>query len=277
VSDAPRSAQSTNVDAGDTPEEQSYRPTAVIVGAGGALGGASAVALAERGFACLLTGPTPQSLQRTINAVRHVGGQAIAVPADASREPDVERIFATCLEQLGPCDVLLHAAAIQGPTAPLGEISLQEWESVLSVNLGSVFLCARAALRQMLPRRRGSIILVSSADALRGFPMTGPYAATKSALTGFARALSAEAREDGVRVNVLSPGPMPEAAIYQTAVAGIARETGLAAADVVASVTGARRSYAARDIARGVVFLATSDSAAMTGQSLVMDALITQV
>jgi NAD(P)-dependent dehydrogenase (short-subunit alcohol dehydrogenase family) len=266
-----------DVDEGDGPEAPSHRPTAVIVGGGGALGAASAVALAQRGFACLVSGPTPLSLQRTVRAVEQVGGHAIAVPADAADERGVERIFAACEQQLGPCDVLLHAAAIQGPTAPLVDISLREWESVLSVNLGSVFLCARAALRQMLPRKQGSIVFVSSADALRGFPMTGPYAATKSALTGFARALSAETRDEGIRVNVLSPGPMPEAAIYQTAVGGIAKRLGMQADDVVASVTGARRGYDARDIARGVVFLATSDSTAMTGQSLVMDSLITQV
>jgi NAD(P)-dependent dehydrogenase (short-subunit alcohol dehydrogenase family) len=265
------------VDEGDGPEEQSHGAVAVIVGGGGALGAASAVALAQRGFACLVSGPTPQSLQRTVRIVEQNGGRAIAVPADASDERGVERIFAACEEQLGPCDVLLHAAAIQGPTAPLVDISLSEWESVLSVNLGSVFLCARAALRQMLPRKQGSIVFVSSADALRGFPMTGPYAATKSALTGFARALSAETRDEGIRVNVLSPGPMPEAAIYQTAVGGIAKRLGMRAGDIVANVTGARRGYDARDIARGVVFLATSDSTAMTGQSLVMDSLITQV
>jgi NAD(P)-dependent dehydrogenase (short-subunit alcohol dehydrogenase family) len=270
----PALSQSTDVDERDAAPR---RPAAVIIGAGGALGSASAVALAERGIACVLSGPTPESLQRTLRAVEEVGGRAIAVPADAADEREVEGVFAACREQLGPCEVLLHAAAIQGPTAALVDITLEQWEAVLRVNLGSVFLCAREALRQMVPRKRGSIVLVSSADALRGFPMTGPYAATKSALTGFARALSAETRDDGVRVNVLSPGPMPQAAIYQTAVSGIARALGLQAADVVATVTGARRGYDAADIARGVVFLATSDSTAMTGQSLVMDSLLTQV
>jgi NAD(P)-dependent dehydrogenase (short-subunit alcohol dehydrogenase family) len=264
------------VDEGRGPGGPSRGSNAVIVGGGGALGAASAVALAQRGVACLVTGPTTESLQRTVLAVAQAGGRAIAVTADAADERDVERIFAACREQLGPCDILLHAAAIQGPTAPLVDISLREWESVMSVNLGSVFLCTREALRQMVPRKCGSIVLVSSADALRGFPMTGPYAATKSALTGFARAISAETRDEGIRVNVLSPGPMPEAAIYQTAVSGIARRLGLQAADLVATVTGARRGYDARDIARGAVFLATSDSMAMTGQSLVMDSLITQ-
>jgi NAD(P)-dependent dehydrogenase (short-subunit alcohol dehydrogenase family) len=265
------------VDEGRSPEAQSHRPNAVIVGGGGALGAASAVALARRGIASIVTGPTQDSLEQTVQAVADVGGQAVAVTADASKETDVERIFAACTEKLGPCDILLHSAAIQGPTAPLTEITLEQWESVMRVNLGSVFLTAREALRQMVPRKHGSIVLVSSADALRGFPMTGPYAASKSALTGFARALSAEARDAGVRVNVLSPGPMPQAAIYQTAISGIAERLGVEPGDVVANITGARRSYDVEEVARGAAFLASADSIAMTGQSLVMDSLLTQV
>jgi NAD(P)-dependent dehydrogenase (short-subunit alcohol dehydrogenase family) len=248
---------------------------AVIVGGGGALGSASAVALAKRDFRCLLTGPTPESLERAAKAVTDAGGEALAVPADASVETDVVRVFDECRKRWGPCDVLVHAAAIQGPTSPLLDVSYADWESVMRVNLGSVFLCTREALGHMVTRRRGAIVLVSSADALRGFPMTGPYAATKSALAGFARAISAEAGADGVRINVLTPGPMPEAAIYQTAVSGIARQLGLEADEVLEHVTGASRAYAASDIARGTVFLATSDSEPMTGQVLVMDSLLT--
>lgn len=268
------------MDGSPPPQEQAPQPVAVIVGGGGALGGASAVALAARGVAVVVTGPTRSTLDDTVAAAEAVGGQALAVAADASDERDVEGVFQACRERFGPCDVLIHAAAIQGPTSPLTDVSLAQWESVLAVNLTSVFLCARAALREMVPAGRGAIVLVSSADALRGFPMTGPYAATKSALTGFARALSAEAAGSGVRVNVLSPGPMPEAAIFQTAVAGIGRQLGIAPEDVLAAATGSaggQRSYAASDAAQGAVFLATSDSRFMTGQSLVMDSLPTPV
>lgn len=252
----------------------------VIVGGGGALGSASAVALAERGSSIVVTGPTQRTLDKTVRAVTAAGGEAMAVRGDASKEADVERVFNLCRDRFGPCDVFVHAAAVQGPTARLVDISLEQWESVMRINLGSVFLCARAALRQMVPNGKGSIILVSSSDALRGFPMTGPYAATKSALTGFGRALAAETRGTGVRVNVLSPGPMPEAAIFRTAISGIASQLGIQPEDVLRTVTGdagALRNYDPREVARGVVFLATPDSSMMTGQSVVMDSLFTPV
>jgi NAD(P)-dependent dehydrogenase (short-subunit alcohol dehydrogenase family) len=247
-----------------------------VIGAGGALGAASAVALAARGFRCVLAGPTEASLERTAELLRSAGGEAEVVCADASDEADVRRIFAETTRVFSPCRALVHAAAIQGPTAPLTEISLEQWQEVMRVNLASVFLTCREALPQMVARRRGSIVLISSADALRGFPMTGPYAASKSALLGFARALSAEVSAEGVRVNVLSPGPIPEAAIYQEAVNGIAARLGVEAGDLVAEISGARRGYSAEEVARGTVFLATSDSGPMTGQSLVMDSIMTQ-
>lgn len=250
---------------------------AVIVGAGGQLGGASAIALARRGVACVLAGPREETLMPTLRAIRELGGEAIAVVGDASEEADVRGVFETCRQRFGPCDVLVHAAAIQGPTAPLPEISLTEWEHVLRVNLGSVFLCAREALSDMAGRGHGTIVFTSSADALRGFPMTGPYAASKSALTGLARALAAEAAASGVRVNVLSPGPIPAAAIFKTAIGGIAARMGVAPERLLGEVTGAERGYSAAEIAQGVVFLATSDSGPMTGQSLVMDSMLTQV
>ncbi|HEY4452119.1 MAG TPA: SDR family oxidoreductase [Solirubrobacteraceae bacterium] len=252
-------------------------PVAVIIGAGGALGSASALALAKRGMRCVLAGPTESSLRRAAASIAAARGEATTVCADAGEEQGAKLIFDHGRARFGPCDVLVHSAAIQGPTAPLSEITLAQWEAVMRVNLGSVFLCAREALREMVPRGRGSIIFVSSSDALRGFPMTGPYAASKSALTGFARALAAEAGGAGVRVNVLSPGPMPEASIYQEAVSGIAARLGVGADELLGQVTGAQRAYSAAEIASGTVFLASEDSSPMTGQSLVMDSLLTQV
>lgn len=250
---------------------------AVVIGGGGALGGASARLLAANGARVVIVGRTAASLTRTAEKIRDGGGDVVDVVADASDEHDIENVFNECYRHFGPCEVLVHAAAIQGPTSPLTEVALDDWREVVRVNLDSVFLSARAALAQMLPRQNGSIILVSSADALRGFPMTGPYAATKSALTGFARALAAETRGQGVRVNVLSPGPMPEAAIFKTAVKGIGDRLGIAPEDVLAAGSGAQRSFDAKDVAKGVLFLAGPDSRIMTGQSLVMDSMLTQV
>src|SRR6201999_701758 len=131
-----------------------------------------------------------ERLELSAARVAEAGGEAIVVPADAGSEPDVAAVFALCEDRFGACDALVHAAAIQGPTAPVGEVSVAEWSEVMRVNLLSAFLCSRAAIAAMAPRGRGSIVLVSSADALRGFPMTAPYATSKAGLIGLARALS---------------------------------------------------------------------------------------
>lgn len=201
------------------------QPVAVITGGGGGLGRAAAVALAERGFAVAVTGRTAATLEETVRAVEARGGRALALARDAADEEHVGRLFAAAAE-LGACEILLHGAATHGTPMRLADVPLEEWERVIPTNLRSTFLCARAALRRMLPRGRGSIVLVASAGILRGFPLAAPYAATKSALVGFARTLAAEVGPEGVRVNVLTPGAMPETAIYRSAMPGIARKLG---------------------------------------------------
>ena len=132
---------------------------------------------------------------------------------DARDEEHIEAVFAAAADKFGPVSVLLHAAATHGTPMKLADVSLEEWEHVTSTNLRSTFLSTRSALRQMVPEGRGSIVLVASAGILRGFPLAAPYAASKSALVGYARTLAAEVSPDGVRVNVLTPGAMTTTAI----------------------------------------------------------------
>jgi len=249
----------------------------VITGGGGALGHASARALAQRGFDVALAGRTASTLERTVAAVEGEGRRAVVLAGDVSDEAHVERLFETAQSELGPVDALLHTAATHGTPRRLAETDLAEWEHVMT-NLRSTFLCTRAALRQMVPRRAGSIVLVASAGILRGFPLAAPYAATKSALVGFARTLAAEVSPVGVRVNVLTPGAMPEGAIYQSAMPGIAEELGFhpdEGKELLESMSALRRACTPDEMARAVVFLATDDSSLMTGQNLVVDAGLT--
>lgn len=249
---------------------------ALVVGGGGALGRASALALAARGHRCVLAGPTEASLEETARLIAAAGGSAAIAAGDLGDQPGAERAFALCEERFGACRVLVHAAAIQGPTAPIEQIATAEWDEVLRVNLRSAFHCAARAVPPMVAAGGGSIVLISSADALRGFPLTTPYASSKAALIGFARALSAEVRERRIRVNVLSPGPIPAAAIYQEAITGIATHLGVEPDELMESVTGeagGTRNFDPAQIARGVAFLAGPEAEIMTGQVLTMDSL----
>lgn len=250
---------------------------AVITGGGGVLGHASAVALAARGFDVVVAGPTQTTLDDTVADVETTGRGALAVVADVKEEEHVERVFEAAA-RLGQVEAVLHAAATHGTPMRLVDVPLDEWEHVISTNMRSAFLVTRAALRRMVPRRHGAIVLVASAGILRGFPLAAPYAATKSALVGFARTLAAEVSPAGVRVNVLVPGAMPEAAIYQSAMPGIAEELGFDPAEgkqLLESMSALRRACTPAEIARAVAFLATDDSSLMTGQNLVVDGGLT--
>jgi len=250
----------------------------VITGAGGGLGGATATLLAERGYPLVLTGRTLASLEATAQRVTDAGGAAEVVVGDASDEAHIDAVFAAATERFGGCEALLHAAATHGTPMRLVDVPLSEWEHVMSTNLRSTFLVSRAALRLMVPRRRGSIVLVSSAGVLRGFPLAAPYAATKSALVGYARTLAAEVSPDGVRVNVLTPGAMPDTAIFHSAMPGIAHEMGFTEEQMVPLLEGMsalRRPCTCEEIARAAVFMLTDDASAMTGQNLVVDAGLT--
>lgn len=251
-------------------------PVAVITGGGGVLGRASAVALAGRGFDVVVTGRTRATLDATVADVEAAGRRAVAVVGDVAGEAHVDAVFAAA-DALGPVEAVLHAAATHGTPMRLVDVPLSEWEHVMT-NMTSAFLVSRAALRRMVPAGRGSIVLVASAGILRGFPLAAPYAATKSSLVGYARTLAAEVSPDGVRVNVLTPGAMPEAAIYQSAMPGIAKELGIdpdKGKELLESMSALRRACTPEEMARAVVYLATDDSSLMTGQNLVVDAGLT--
>ena len=250
----------------------------VITGAGGGLGGATAALLAERGYPLVLTGRTAQTLDATAQRVREAGAEAVTVVGDASEEEHIQAVFEAAEERFGGTEAVLHAAATHGTPMRLSETSTDEWDIVMRTNLRSTFLCTRAALRQMLPRGRGSIVLVASAGVLRGFPLAAPYAATKSALLGYARTLAVEVGPEGIRVNVLTPGANPDTAIFRSAMPGIAREMGFSEDQMVPLLEGMsalRRPCTAVELARAAAFLLTDDASAMTGQNLVVDAGLT--
>ena len=249
----------------------------VITGAGGGLGSAAARLLAERGYQLVLTGRTQKTLDTTAAVVGDAGGEALSIAGDVTDPDHVQRIFAVADDRFGGCQGLLHAAATHGTPMRLTEVSLEEWDAVMG-NLRSTFLCTKEALRRMVPSKRGSIVLVSSAGVLRGFPLAAPYAATKSALPGFARTLAAEVGPEGVRVNVLTPGANPDTAIFRSAMPGIAREMGFSEDQMVPLLEGMsalRRACTADEGARAAVFMLTDDASAMTGQNLVVDAGLT--
>lgn len=176
-----------------------------MTGGGGGLGRAYAVAMAKAGASIAVCDIDLQAAHATVDAIARAGGRAIAVQGDVTKAETFERLFDRTEAEFGPLDVLVNIAGIF-PRVPLVEMSEETWDSVIAVNLRSVFLGSRAAIRRMLPRKRGVIVSAASGTGIRGQPRGSAYAASKAAIIGFTRAVSLELKDTGVRINCFGPG-----------------------------------------------------------------------
>lgn len=199
---------------------------ALVTGASRGIGAATACALARQGYAVAVNYRAGAAKAEDVVArITAAGGQAVAIQADVASRDDVKRLFATVDEQLGRLDLLVNNAAVMGPRAPMDELSADDIEQVLTVNVFGLMLCAQEAVQRMSTRHGGtggSIINISSGAAQQGNPRMGiPYAVSKGAVNSFTIGLSQEVAAEGIRVNAVSPGPtrtdMPGADVLERA------------------------------------------------------------
>jgi len=161
--------------------------------------------LGRRQARVVLVARTLKELTRTAELVRREGGEALVVRGDVSREADVERLFDKVSDRWGAAQVLVNNAGI-GIYGPVATYAARDFDQVLAVNLRGTFLCCRAALRQMMPVRRGTIINISSVVGIKGYANQAAYTAAKHGVMGLTKSLAAEAQPHGIRVSVILPG-----------------------------------------------------------------------
>ena len=183
--------------------------TAVVIGGTGVLGGAFSDALAAAGARTIVVGRNRQAGDARVASIIEAGGEAEFIAADATCRDDLETIVAH-LEQTGrTADVLVNGAGINSAT-PFLEISDEEWERILNVNLRSVRLACQVFGRFMLDREtHGSIINIASLSGITALSRVFTYAATKAAVINLTQNLAREWAPRGIRVNALSPGFFP--------------------------------------------------------------------
>jgi len=243
---------------------------AVITGGGRGLGRVIALACAKEGADLVLASRSLEALQETKAAVESLGRQALVVPTDIRHEESVRNLAEQALARYGRIDILVNNTGITGPTAPLWEIMPAEWEETFAVNVTGAYLCCRAFLPSMLERRSGCILFISSMTGKRPLFGRSPYAAGKLALVGLARTLAWETGPYGIRVNVVSPGPI-EGERVERVIRNQAQAEGI-------SEEEARRRFTSNsplgrlvppgNIADAVVVLASAKAASITGEDL---------
>jgi NAD(P)-dependent dehydrogenase (short-subunit alcohol dehydrogenase family) len=240
--------------------------TAIITGAGGAIGAAAAVRLAAEGAQILAVDRDGAAAARTVAAVTEAGGRAVAHVADVSRAADVAAYVAAGVELGGgEIGLFFNNAGIEGPLAEIQDIDDDAFDAVVAVNLRGVFL----GLKHVLPHMRagGAIVNTASTGGLRGNPRLGAYVATKHAVLGLTKTAAKENAARGIRVNAVCPG-----AVEGPMIDAIEQATGGAAAhERFLSMIPAGRFATPGEIAGAVAYLMSEDASYVTGTAHVVD------
>ena len=170
----------------------SERRVALVTGAGSGIGRACAVALAQSGYAVVLAGRRREPLEETARLTQG----SLAYPTDVSDPNGVRQLFAATKDAFGRLDVLFNNAGQSAPGVPMDELTFEQWDTVVRVNLTGAFLCAQAAMKMMKTQtpRGGRIINNGSISAHVPRPNSAPYTATKHAITGLTRSISLDGR-----------------------------------------------------------------------------------
>jgi len=182
------------------------KPVVIVTGASQGIGRAIAIKFSREGYAVALTGRNEPNLDQTAKIIENDSSQPVyVVPADLRRVDQIESIVAKTMNSWGRIDVLINNAGIMH-LKPFLEISLDEYEEMMNVNVRAVFLLTQRVLPQMISQQSGSIVNVASLAGKNGFKTGTGYGATKFALRGFAASLMMEVREHGIRVITVFPG-----------------------------------------------------------------------
>jgi len=237
---------------------------ALITGGSAGIGLATAKQFVEEGAFVYITGRRKHQLA---DAVASIGSNITAIQGDVAKIADLDRIYAQIGNEKGRVDIVFANAGIS-PMAPLGSITEEEFDSTFNINVKGLLFTAQKAL-PLMPDG-GTIILNGSIASVKGFPAFSVYSATKAAVRSFARTWTTDLKDRGIRVNVVSPGPIDTPLLNQT----LANPDDLKA---LASTITMGRLGRPEEIAKAVVFLASVDASFITGVELFVDGGAAQV
>lgn len=237
--------------------------TALVTGASRGLGKGIALALAEAGANLALAARSIEPLKETAKAAREMGREAQPLVMDAANLSEVEAAVRKTVERFGRLDILVNAAGTQ-VRKPALEITEEDWDKVLSINLKAVFFCCQAAGRVMIPQGKGKIINFASLTSVLGIPNICAYGASKGGISQMTKGLAVEWAKYHINVNCLGPG------YFRTELTAAVFDDPERRA-VILSRIPLGRSGLPEDLAGAAIFLASDASDYVTGQTIFVD------
>jgi 3-oxoacyl-[acyl-carrier protein] reductase len=233
---------------------------AIVTGAGHGIGKEIALTLAREGAEVVITDVSDEIFEVAKEADA-VGAKVFPVKCDVTNLEAAESIEEKVIGKYEKIDILVNNAGIY-PQKPFLEMTAEDWNRVLSINLNGVFHCTKAVIPKMVQRKYGKIVNIASiAGAVVGFFNLAHYSASKAAIAGFTKSLALEMAQHGINVNAIAPGPID--------VSGMPADSEITQ-QVIKTIPAGRMGLP-KDIANLAVFLASDESSFITGQCIVCD------
>jgi NAD(P)-dependent dehydrogenase (short-subunit alcohol dehydrogenase family) len=240
---------------------------AIVTGAGSGIGRASAVRFASEGALVVAADIREHKAQETVELIEQDGGTAVACRADVAKGAEVERMVATAVDAFGTLDALFSNAGTIRPGTAV-DLSEEDWDLVMAVNVRSVFLGAKYAVPVMAAGGGGAIVSTASVSGLEGDPASVVYSASKAAVINLTRSLAVDHARQNIRVNCICPGAIETPPVGRMLNDATARER-----SERAHLLG--RIGQPEEIAAAAAWLLSPEASFITGEALVVDGGLT--
>lgn len=241
--------------------------TAIVTAAGQGLGEAIAKIFAREGASVAIVDINLPEAKRVGAGIEATGGSALVLKADVTSSQEVAGMVKAVLDRWGTVDILVNAAGGFHRFAPITDISEEEWDRVITLNLKTAFLCAQAVAKTMMERKKGRIINIASGAGIAPNPHAPsylPYGAGKAGLIGFTKHLAKQLGPYGITVNAIAPGT--------TLTPRVRKVRDAASIETIAAMNPMKCLVEPQDTAEAVLFLASNESRYITGVTLNVNA-----
>jgi NAD(P)-dependent dehydrogenase (short-subunit alcohol dehydrogenase family) len=254
-----------------------YDKIAFITGGGSGIGRAIARSFVDEGATVVLAARNQENLNAAVKEFEGMGGKALAIPMDILKEQDIVNAVQKAIDTYGRIDILVNNSGIGGPTAYVWDLKLDDWNEIIGVDLTGSMLCAREVLKHMVPAGKGGIIINMGAEGGRsgdgrsGYPMRAGYCCAKMGVIGLTETLARECGPHGIRVNCLSAGAV-RGERFVRVMQGRADARGIGLEEMIKielKQYSLGRPTEERELGQTAVFLASDESSAITGQTIV--------